>query len=206
MPILYRQTILPISGGTDIARFGGEVIVPLIGQQDLSIEDIVYNEFTSTLTNSSGAWVYSYLWNATIASPPSGSIQGGKTFSSNPTRFSLGHITIQEKFGVVDDFVWKFEGTRLPNYKAHFFEGEPNPGSFFPPIVPTPAEAVTYSYLRPNQVGDENFLADKRANLIGFFPTFTDDYVVKVTYFATLIFNANDILFNAPKVTLGLFP
>ena len=208
MPVTYFEEGTPNPLGRQVRKLGGEFIVVPIPNPDaeIAIADLIYNEVSAFIIGAVPAWCYNYLWNATIQVAPTAASLAGKTFSSNPTRYSLGHICVLEKFGVVDDHVWRFLETRLPNYRAHFFEGNPDPGSFFPPVAPTPLQGITYSYTQIYSQGSFDTSTTTRANGLTMFALTNAEVVVKVSYFASLVFDAVTIGFNGDNATIGLFP
>lgn len=164
----------------------------------------IYADFTSTLTPGVPAWVYGYGWNAIIQSPDE-ELSAYKLFASVPPRYDLGHICVSEKFGVFESYPLTFLQQKTPNYRAHFFEGNSDPGSIIPDFVP-PLDAFFYTYANVNNIGFNLFNANGRANRLGIFKKRSSTTAVAISYYCGRVFDASDIANNSPLASVGIFP
>jgi len=208
MVVLYNTpnlSILP-PGGTNYDKFGGGIVVPpFTDSRDISIADLVYEEFTSGLpAPATSAWCYSYYWNAIILVGIT-TLENFKMFGSRPPRYNFGHITIQDKFGIESDCVLSFEQQRLPLRRAHFFEGNANPGNLIPDFDP-PLSGNTFTYQAIANTAGTTTSNVPRANALGVFNPSQLEIVVVVNYYASFVFDAYTIATSAPNAVIGVFP
>lgn len=170
----------------------------------INIAEVIYQDFTSALTPTTSAWCYGYLWNAYIVAAL-GDLSKYKMFASNPNRYSIGHICVEDKFGVVDDFTWKFEIQKTKNYRGHFFDGQPEPGNIVPQF-PTPIDTNTYGFYPISTNSANQIESEIRGTKISVFNPNAIECVLIVNYYATFVFDASTIAASAPLQVLGLFP
>lgn len=208
MSIRYLTPVVSIlpPGGTNYDKFGGTVVVPpFTDSRDISIADIVYEDFTSGLpAPATSAWCYSYYWNAIILLGIT-SLENFKLFASRPNRYNFGHVSLSDKFAVESDYLLNYEQQRLPLRRAHFFEGEPNPGNLIPDFTP-PLSGSTFTYQTIANAAGSTTGYVPRANSIGIFNPSALEILVVINYYAALVFDAYTIATSTPSAVIGVFP
>jgi len=207
MPVTYFKevpSLLP-PGGTNYTFFGGANVFSTDAQNYVvDVAGSTYADFIDALTPTTNAWCYGYYWNAYIQAELD-DLSAFKMFGSNPNRYSIGHICIADKFAIVDDFVWKFEYQKTRNYRAHFFEGNANPGSFIPDF-PTPVDSNLYTYFPLTSSGVNALFGESRAVSLNLFNPLGITANIVVNYYASFVFDASTIVASAPATVVGIFP
>lgn len=207
MPVTYftpSVSILP-PGGTNYDKVGGTVVLdPNADIFDrIDIADIVYTDITAGITPATSAWCYSYYWSAIVRCFIDDFVPF-KMFGSLPNRYNLGHITLSDKFAIESDFNWSFINQRMPLRRAHFFEGNSNPGSLIPDFDP-PLEGSTFSYQSISNSPGSAFALVPRANILNIFNPQAVLHDVIINYYASLVFDAYTIAISAPNAVIGIF-
>ena len=201
----YQENTVPGSPApSDYFRFGGSVKAIMTQTSELNIAEQIYADFLELPTPVFNAWAYMVFWNAVISQPTDASEKSAKTFNSQPQRYSFGHVCAYDSVGVAWDDNLRFQDQKVPLFRTHIVDGNPNPGGI-PTEFETPLQAAgVVSYDRADQSASLASLTAARANTLGLFLTSAPEAIVTFNYYCTLAFNAADIIITNPLV--GIFP